>query len=54
MVGNNWSIAQESLYVTILNIVTNQIKPKNGQIYFPFMYTFFIFILMNNLIDELI
>ena len=49
LVSNNWSIAQESLYVTIRNIVTNQINPKNGQIYFPFIYTLFIFILINNL-----
>ncbi len=49
LVSNNWSIAQESLYVTIHNIVTNQINPKNGQIYFPFIYTLFIFILINNL-----
>ena len=50
LVSNNWSIAQESLYVTIHNIVTNQINPRNGQIYFPFIYTLFIFILINNLI----
>lgn len=50
LVSNNWSIAQESLYVTIHNIVTNQINPKNGQIYFPLMYTLFIFVLVNNLI----
>lgn len=50
LVSNNWSIAQESLYVTIHNIVTNQINAKNGQIYFPLMYTLFIFILVNNLI----
>ena len=50
LVSNNWSIAQESLYVTIHNIVTNQINPKNGQIYFPFIYTLFVFILINNLI----
>ena len=50
LVGNNWSISQESLYATILSIVTNQINPRNGQIYFPFIYTLFIFILINNLI----
>lgn len=50
LVSNNWSIAQESLYVTIHNIVTNQINSKNGQIYFPFIYTLFVFILINNLI----
>lgn len=50
LVSNNWSISQESLYVTIHSIVTNQINPRNGQVYFPFIYTLFIFILINNLI----
>jgi F-type H+-transporting ATPase subunit a len=50
LVGNNWSISQESLYATIHSIVTNQINARNGQIYFPFIYTLFIFILINNLI----
>lgn len=47
---HNWSISQESLYATIHSIVTNQINPRNGQVYFPFIYTLFIFILINNLI----
>lgn len=50
LVSNNWSISQESLYATIHNIVTNQINSTTGQIYFPFIYTLFIFILINNLI----
>lgn len=50
LVSNKWSIGQESLYATIHSIVTNQINPKKGQIYFPFIYTLFIFILINNLI----
>jgi F-type H+-transporting ATPase subunit a len=50
LVSNNWSISQESLYATIHSIVTNQINSKGGQIYFPFIYTLFIFILINNLI----
>ena len=50
VVSNRWSISQESLYATIHSIVTNQINAKSGQIYFPFMYTLFIFILINNLI----
>ena len=50
LVSNNWSISQESLYATIHRIVTNQINGKSGQIYFPFIYTLFIVILMNNLI----
>jgi F-type H+-transporting ATPase subunit a len=50
VISNNWSIGKESLYATIHNIVSNQINPKNGQLYFPFIYTLFIFILINNLV----
>lgn len=50
LVGNKWSISQESLYATIHSIVTNQINPRNGQNYFSFIYALFIFILINNLI----
>jgi F-type H+-transporting ATPase subunit a len=50
LVSNNWSIGQESLYDTIHSIVTNQINSTRGQIYFPFIYTLFIFVLINNLI----
>jgi F-type H+-transporting ATPase subunit a len=50
LVSNNWSISQESLYATIHSIVVNQINPRSGQMYFPFIYTLFIFILINNLI----
>ncbi len=48
--SSRWSISQESLYATIHSIVVNQINPNKGQIYFPFIYTLFIFILINNLI----
>jgi F-type H+-transporting ATPase subunit a len=50
LISNTWSINQESLYATIHSIVTNQINPNKGQIYFPFIYALFIFILINNLI----
>jgi F-type H+-transporting ATPase subunit a len=50
VVSNGWSIGQETMYATILSIVTNQINATKGQIYFPFMYTLFIFILINNLV----
>lgn len=50
VISNEWSISQESLYATIHSIVINQINSNKGQIYFPFIYTLFIFILMNNLI----
>jgi len=50
LISNTWSINQESLYATIHNIVINQINPSKGQIYFPFIYTLFLFILINNLV----
>jgi len=50
IIPNSWSISQESIYATIHNIVVNQINPNKGQIYFPFIYALFIFILVNNLI----
>ena len=46
---NNWSLTQESFYQTVHSMVRGQINGKNGQIYFPFMYVLFIFILINNL-----
>jgi len=50
IIPNNWSISQESIYATIHSIVVNQINPTRGQIYFPFIYALFIFILVNNLV----
>lgn len=38
------------MYASIYNIVVNQINTKKGQIYFPFIYGLFLFILVNNLI----
>lgn len=40
----------ESIYATIYSIVINQINDKKGQIYFPFIFSLFMFILINNLI----
>jgi F-type H+-transporting ATPase subunit a len=50
VISNRWSISQESLYSTIHSITTNQIKNFKGQIFFPFIFTLFVFILVNNLI----
>jgi F-type H+-transporting ATPase subunit a len=50
IITNNWSISLETIYATIHSIVINQINTKKGQIYFPFVYSLFIFILINNLI----
>ena len=50
VVSNSWSISQESIYATVHSIVVGQINATKGQIFFPFIYTLFIFILVNNLI----
>ena len=50
IVSNAWSVYQESIYATVHSIVVGQINEKKGQIYFPFIYVLFIFILVNNLI----
>src|ERR1700748_1110666 len=40
----------ETIYATVHSIVVNQINEKKGQMYFPFIYALFMFILINNLI----
>ena len=50
IISNSWSIWQESVYATVHSIVISQINEKKGQIYFPFIYVLFVFILVNNLI----
>lgn len=50
IISNSWSICQESIYATVHSIVVGQINDKKGQIYFPFIYVLFVFILVNNLI----
>lgn len=50
IVSNSWSVCQETIYATVHSIVVNQINEKKGQIYFPFIYVLFVFILINNLI----
>ena len=50
IVSNYWSLWWESVYATVHSIVINQINEKRGQVYFPFMYVLFVFILINNLI----
>jgi len=50
IISNAWSLSQETVYATIHSIVINQINANKGQVYFPFIYTLFVFILINNLI----
>lgn len=46
----NWTLLKESMYDTIHSIVINQINKDKGQLFFPFIYSIFLFILINNLI----
>ena len=50
VIFNRWSLMLETIYATVLSIVINQINSNKGQIYFPFIYGLFLFILINNLI----
>lgn len=50
LVSNKWMISRECIYDTVHSIVRGQINNKNGQLYFPFMYSLFLFILVNNLV----
>ena len=45
-----WNLSKECINDTIYSIVINQINKYSGQIYFPFIFTLFLFILTNNLI----
>ena len=48
--SNSWSLSNETIYATVHSIVINQINNISGQIYFPFIYVLFSFILIHNLI----
>lgn len=50
IVSNSWSLSFETIYATIHSIVINQINSIRGQLYFPFIYVLFSFILIHNLI----
>ena len=49
-IPNAWSLSQESIYSTIYSIVINQINANKGQMFFPFIFSMFIYILINNLV----
>jgi|SRR5690606_3260832 len=49
VIANRWSITQESLYGSIYSMVNSSIGPK-GEVFIPFIYSLFIYILMSNLI----
>ena len=50
LIPNRASSIIETIYATVHSIVVGQIDEKKGQMFFPFMFALFIFILSNNLI----
>ena len=50
LLSNKWTVTRDSVYDTVHSIVRGQINNTYGQLYFPFIYTLFLFILANNLI----
>lgn len=50
LVSNNWSFTFEMLYASISSVVTSQISNTKGQMFIPFIYILFMFILVNNFI----
>ena len=48
---NTYSVSKELIYDTVNNIVRNQINADKGEIFFPFISSLFIFVLINNLIS---
>lgn len=50
LMDNGWNLNKEAIYDTLHNIVVNQINKYVGQIYFPIIFSLFMFILSNNLI----
>ena len=49
-IPNNWSLSVESIYATVYSIIINQINANKGQMFFPFISSLFIYILINNLV----
>nr|QTK22321.1 ATP synthase F0 subunit a [Pneumocystis sp. 'macacae'] len=49
IISNGWNLGLESIYMTVLNTVENQIGQK-GFRYFPMIYSLFVFVLICNFI----
>jgi len=49
LIPSRWSISQESVYGSILNLVRTSIGPQH-ETYVPLIYSFFTFILVSNLL----
>ncbi|AJU16068.1 F1F0 ATP synthase subunit 6 (mitochondrion) [Saccharomyces cerevisiae YJM1418] len=51
IIGSRWLISQEAIYDTIMNMTKGQIGGKNWGLYFPMIFTLFMFIFIANLIS---
>lgn len=56
IIGNKWIVFNEIIYDTIINIIKNIVqsdisKSNQGMLYFPLIYTFFVFIMLANLLS---
>jgi F-type H+-transporting ATPase subunit a len=51
LIPNKWSISLESIYASLTTMVREQIGTQS-EIYFPFIYSLFFFILIGNLISN--
>lgn len=49
-IANRWNIIKECVYDTVHSIIRSQINNTYGQIFFPFIFALFLFILSNNII----
>ena len=43
IIGSRWLISQEAIYDTIINMLKGQIGGKNWGLYFPMIFTLFMF-----------
>ena len=56
IIGNKWIVFLEVIYDTIMNMLKNMVqsetsKSNQGMLYFPLIYTFFVFIMLANLLS---
>lgn len=56
IIGNKWIVFHELIYDTIINILKNMVQSERsnnnqGMLYFPLIYTFFVFIMLANLLS---
>nr|YP_009444485.1 ATP synthase F0 subunit a [Naumovozyma dairenensis]APD15108.1 ATP synthase F0 subunit a [Naumovozyma dairenensis] len=51
ILGSKWLLSQEMIYDTMINMIKNQLGGKMWGMYVPLIYTFFMIILVSNLLS---